>query len=97
MELFKKDNFFLGLAYGLLLPVPVYALIYGLDLLLKLTGVWHGLSHPENLYLLSMAGNILFFRAAFVRWDKPKTGKGVLLMTIVLTLAFFYLFFQQPH
>ncbi len=97
MDFLKKDNFFLGLGLGLLLPLPVYAVFYGLDLLLKLTGIWHGLHQPENIYLLSLAGNVLLFRAAFVRWNNPKTGKGVLLVTIALVLAFFYLFFQQPR
>ena len=82
---------------GLLLPLPVYALFYGLDLLMKMTGIWHGLSRPENIYLLSMAGNVLLFRIAYIRWKRPKTGKGVLLVTIALVLAFFYLFFQQPY
>ncbi|UBM61483.1 hypothetical protein LA303_08630 [Candidatus Sulfidibacterium hydrothermale] len=94
MTLFKKDNFFLGLLWGLLLPVPLYALFWGIYTLLVHFGVWQGLQQPENIYLLSLAGNILLFRFYFVKWNSYKTGKGVLLITIGLVLLFFYLFFK---
>ena len=97
MHFLKKDNFLLGLAMGLLMPLPLYAIFYGLDVLMKSTGLWHGLQQPENIYLLSMVGNLLLIRLTFVSWRNQKTGKGVLLMTIALVLAFFYLFFQQPR
>ncbi len=97
MNFLKKDNFFLGLLWGLLLPLPVYGLFYGLDILLKTTGLWHGLQQPENIYLLSIVGNLLLLRFAFVDWKSAKTGKGVLLMTMALVLAFFFLYFKQPR
>jgi hypothetical protein len=97
MHLLKKDNFFLGMAMALLLPLPLYGIFYGLDILMKGTGLWHGLQHPENIYLLSTVGNLLLVRLTFVSWRNQKTGKGVLLTTIALVLAFFYLFFQQPR
>ncbi len=93
----KKDNYFLGLAMGLLLPLPFYALFWGLDLLLKSTGLWHGLQQPENIYLLSVVGNFLLIRLTFVKWKVQKTGRGVLFITIALILAFFFLYFKQPR
>ncbi len=93
----KKDNYFLGLIMGLLLPLPFYALFWGLDLLLKSTGLWHGLQQPENIYLLSIAGNFLLIRLTLVKWKVTKTGKGVLLITIALIFVFFFLYFKQPH
>jgi hypothetical protein len=97
MNFLKKDNFFLGLVMGLLLPLPVYALLFGLDFLMKSTGLWHGLQQPENIYLLSIVGNLLLLKQTFVKWKSPRTGKGVLLMIIVLVLIFFFLYFKQPH
>ena len=93
----KKDNFFLGLVMGLLLPIPVYGLLYGLDILMKSIGIWHGLQQPENIYLLSIVGNFLLIRLTLVKWRSPKTGKGVLLITIALILTFFFLYFKQPR
>ncbi len=97
MNFFKKDNFFLGLGMGLLLPLPVYVLLLGLDFLMKSTGLWHGLQQPENIYLLSTVGNFFLLKKTFVKWKSPKTGKGLLLMTIALVLIFFFLFFKQPR
>jgi len=97
MDFLKKNNFFFGLAMGLLLPLPVYGLFWSLDALLKSTGLWHGLQQPENIYLLGIVGNFLLIRLTFVNWKSPKTGKGVLLMTIALVLTFFFLYFKQPH
>ncbi len=97
MELFKKDNFFVGLLMGVLLPVPLYGFFYGLDLLLKRSGLWNGLHQPENIFLLSMAGNALLFRVLMVRWGRVKAGKGMLFITIILVLAFFFVFYKQPH
>ncbi len=93
----KKDNFFLGLVMGLLLPLPVYGIFWGLDIFMKSTGLWHGLQQPENIYLLSTVGNFLLIRLTFVNWKNEKTGKGVLLMTIALVFVFFLLYFKQPR
>ncbi len=97
MDFFRKDNFFLGLGMGLLLPLPVYGLFWGLDILMKSTGLWHGLQQPENIYLLSTVGNFLLLKLTFVKWKNSKTGKGVLLITIALILTFFFLYFKQPR
>ena len=93
----KKDNYFLGMAMALLLPLPVYGFLWAIDILMESTGLWHGLQQPENIYLLSVVGNFLLVRLTFVKWRNPKTGKGVLLMTIALILAFFFLYFKQPR
>jgi len=93
----KKNNYFLGMAIALLLPLPVYGFLWAIDILMKSTGLWHGLQQPENIYLLSIVGNFLLVRLTFVKWRNPKTGKGVLLMTIALILAFFLVYFKQPR
>ncbi len=97
MDFLKKDNYFLGLVLGLLLPLPVYGLFFGMDILMKSTGIWHGLQQPENIYLLSIVGNFLLLRLTLLKWKNPKTGKGVLLITIALALTFFFLYFKQPR
>ncbi len=93
----KKDNFFIGMAMALLLPLPVYGFLFVIDILMKSTGLWNGLQQPENIYLLSIAGNFLLIRLTFVNWKNQKAGRGVLFMTIALILVFFFLCFKQPH
>ncbi len=97
MDFLKKDSYIVGIILGLLLPLPVYGLLFGLDILMKSTGLWHGLQQPENIYLLSIAANFLLIRLTIVKWKVTKTGKGVLLITIALILTFFFLYFKQPH
>ena len=91
----KQDNFITGLVFGLLLPVPMYGIFWGIDTLLKQTGIWGGLHPHENLYLLSIAINFLVVRFYLVKWKLPKTGKGMMLVSIVMVVAFFLLFFKQ--
>ncbi len=94
MKLLKKNNFLLGFAIGLLTPFPVYSFFWLLDVAMKNTGIWHGLSQPENIYLLSMAGNLILVRTYFVKLKLEKTAKGILLITLALMLLFFYLFYK---
>jgi len=92
MNLLKRDNYLLGLALGVLTPLPVYGFFFLLDLLLKSTGIWHGLPKPENIYLLSLVGNLILMRTYFIKFKLEKTAKGILLLTVILVTAFFYLF-----
>ncbi len=93
MNRLKQNNFILGLVVGLLAPLPVYGFFYLLDFVLQKTGVWNGLQQAENIYLLSMIGNILLIRIYFVNLKLEKTAKGILIITIALILLFFLLFF----
>ncbi|MBN2614358.1 MAG: hypothetical protein JXR71_01575 [Bacteroidales bacterium] len=91
----KKDNFLLGLLTGLVLPFPVYGILWLIDTGLKKAGVWNGLQPHENLYLLSIALNFLLIRFFMVKWQMQKTGRGMLLISILMVVAFFLLFFKQ--
>lgn len=90
----KKDNFLLGMLYGVLMPLPVYGIFWLIDLASKKIGIWNGLQPHENLYLLSIATNFLVVRLFIVKWKLQKTGRGILLVSILLVVAFFYLFYK---
>jgi len=94
-NLLKQDNFITGLVFGLLLPVPMYGVLWTIDTLMKKTGFWSGLHPHENLYLLSIALNFIAARFYLVKWKLPKTGKGMMLVSIVMVVAFFLLFYKQ--
>lgn len=95
MNLLKQNKFLTGVIIGLLAPFPVYGLFWLLDRLLKTTGIWHGLVQPENIFLLSLVGNLLLLRTYFVKLKLEKTAKGILLVTLALILLFFYLFYKS--
>ena len=94
-EFLKKDNYLTGLLEGIILPVVLYGLLYLADMLLfSATGV-HLTPEYHYMYLLSIAANIILFRYYFVTLKAEKTGKGILLVTIVYILVYFFLFFKQ--
>ena len=77
-----KDNYWLGLLVG----AAVFALCY---LLLSLFQ-W-GEAYHRAPFLLAFIPGIILFRMAMVKWDMEKTGKGILLVTLVGMLLVFFL------
>lgn len=41
--------------------------------------------------------NVLFFRFAVISFEKEKFGKGVLLITVLATFVYFFLYFRYHH
>ena len=77
-----KDTFWLGLLIG----AALFALCY---LLLSL--IQWGEAYHRAPYLLAFIPGILLFRMAMVKWNKERTGKGILLVTFVGMLLVFFL------
>ena len=94
-DFIKKDNYLTGLLLGVVAPIIFYGLLYLIDMLLySFTGI-HLTPQYHYLYLMSIALNIILFRYYFVSLKAEKTGKGILLVTIVCILIYFFLFFKQ--
>ena len=93
-DILKKDTYLTGLLTGIRVPVIFYGLLYLIDILLFNTMGAHLTSQYHYLYLLSVAVNIILFRYCFVALKVEKTGKGILLVTIVYILIYFFLFFK---
>ncbi len=91
----KKNNYFFGALLGLIVPPIFYIILLLLNTLALKAGIWKGFNPPENIFLLSVSGNFLLFRPYFIRFRADKTGRGILFVTIVLILSFFYLYFRQ--
>ncbi|MBN2638554.1 MAG: hypothetical protein JXR65_05645 [Bacteroidales bacterium] len=91
----KKDHFLLGMLFGIVMPFPVYGILWLIDSSLKKAGIWNGLQPHENLYLLSIAINFLLVRFYLSKWNLRKTGLGMLLVSILLVMAFFLVFYKQ--
>ena len=95
LQFFKKNNFLFGFVTGVLLPIPVYGFFWVLDQLMKSTGIWHGLHQPQNIYLLSLVGNIILIRIYFLNLKSDKTAKGIILMTLVYVVIFFLIYYHR--
>jgi hypothetical protein len=88
------DNFFVGLLAG----ITTLTLFY-----FGLRSVRHALAgHYGDPYffpaprieLITILLNIILFRVVIVNLEKEKTGKGILFITVILSVAFFFLFYK---
>jgi hypothetical protein len=85
----KKDNIAFGMLIGLVLPVIIYGLLWFISLLVKAEGTWARPFQPENMMLLSVILNLIPMRIYLVRYKLDKTGRGLLLITFLLVVAYF--------
>tara|TARA_B110000977_G_scaffold178864_1_gene236900 strand:+ start:1078 stop:1356 length:279 start_codon:yes stop_codon:yes gene_type:complete len=80
-----KDNIFLGLALGVLIPTVSYALILSL---LELTLERNPL-RESTMQVIAIFINFPIFRNLLTKYKKDKLGRGMLFSTFVL--AFWYI------
>lgn len=87
----KKDNWLLGIFIGIVLPAIILLLLY---LVLNITGITHErlpVLKTENIPLLGIFFNMIVFRYYMVNLKYDKTGRGILLITIIYAVIFFFL------
>ena len=93
MEKLKTDQMWLGLVLGVLLPSVTFGLLYliarvcapaGKPLLIPLSTV----------LLVAIFTNLFTMRYYLVKLKFDRTGRGILLVTCVLAIAYFLLFDQ---
>lgn len=94
-DFLKKDSFILGIAMGIVLPFVFYFLLLLIDLLFLELFSRHLARSQHLLYLLSVIVNLIPVRYYLVKLKMEKTGLGVLAVTAILILVYFYLFFKQ--
>ncbi len=95
ISFFRKNNYWYGLIFGLLLPIPFYLIFRVLDAFLQSLHIWNGLQQPYNWILLSIAINFIPMRFYFVKVKFEKTAKGILIISVLLVFAFFILFYNK--
>ncbi len=89
----KKDNWILGIALGIILPLVVYGIIF------FAMSQWGRIDETLNLYFIKestmqLAGvfaNMFIFRYYMVNLKFDKTGRGILLSTFIYAGIFVYL------
>lgn len=85
----KKDNYIFGLLIGIVSPLALFGLIYGINYLLMMMGVAKYFLDFQTHVFVSLFGNLIPIRYYFVNLTYDKTGRGVLLITFVVILIFF--------
>jgi|GEM_PF-1223900 len=90
-ESLKRDSYISGSLIGIILPVVVFALIYGINYLaMPLFRLSAGLSFA-SVFLLSFVGNLLLLRYYLVNHKLEKSARGLILVTSILVVGFFVL------
>lgn len=85
----KQDKIVLGGLIGLIIPVPV-ALFFAI--ILRLIQInFHVLARIRmtDLFLLGLALNLVVMRYYFLKLKFENTGKGVMIITIMMVMVFF--------
>ena len=91
MEKLKSDQLWLGIVLGILLPVLVFGILFliakccapvGKELLIPMS----------TLLLVSIFTNLFTMRYYLVKLKYDRTGRGILLVTFLMAIAYFILF-----
>lgn len=86
----KRDSWFLGIAIGLVLPFASYFILdYGIQLISKLM-IGKAIQFTVGtLQVISIFTNVLPFRYYMINLKFDYTGRGILLVTFIMGIAYF--------
>ena len=90
----KYDKIYLGITFGLLLPLAVFAIIMHIkysDLFQQYLGIKYILHFAPKFLSLSLCANLLPFYV-FLQTNRMRGVQGVLIATFTLALFVFILF-----
>jgi len=88
---FKKDSHVFGALIGLFLPVITFLVIYFASKLLVMVIDIDVSVYAFAIKLLSIAMNLIPMRYYFVKLKMELTGRGILLVTFIYILVYFWL------
>ena len=96
-EIRVKDSFIIGLISGFIsLFVIYFVLTFLRSKLISYSGNPFIL-RPPQVQLITMLINVIIFRILIINFDKEKTGKGFLFITVIATLVYFLFFFRMKN
>ncbi|MDR1757691.1 MAG: hypothetical protein LBR51_01855 [Bacteroidales bacterium] len=96
MEKLRKDNLWIGVALGLLLPATLFGVLFGVAVLVEtLSGkdIWvSGIA--QKTLLLSIIPNLFILRYYLLKLKYDLTGRGIMVATFVCAIIFAVLEFS---
>lgn len=91
---FPEDNFLLGIALGAATMAITFLGLKGMRMaLVNHYGDPYFFPSPR-VELITILVNILLFRLVIVNLKKDKTGRGILFVTVISSMIFFFLYFK---
>ena len=88
-KILKQDSFILGIVFGIIAPLVLFTILYYINLFI---GTFYNnvrFVQTPTLQLAAIIVNVLLMRQYLVKLKYDKTGRGFLLVTFVLILAYF--------
>ena len=97
IAMLKKDSVWVGLAFGILLPVGVYGVLLLLYQLLDSIGVLSDVGFAEDfrtrtLALVAICSNLILMQTFRKRRFQYETIRGMLIASMILVAIWFWLF-----
>ncbi|MDR3047090.1 MAG: hypothetical protein LBU51_05675 [Bacteroidales bacterium] len=88
IDKFRKDNIWMGIILGILLPVITFGIFYGILYLVELkTGKIDFIS-VQKILLLAIIPNILLLRYYLLKLKYDLTGRGIVTATFLYAILF---------
>lgn len=92
LEKLKKDNFWFGVAIGIIVPAIVFGIVYLIDIWLSDMRLVRTVIKDSTKFLLAVFFNLVLFRLYMVSWKMDQTGKGLLAITFLWAMLYLLLF-----
>lgn len=95
-KILYKDSMGLGIVLAILLPIVCFGILFGISVLFAPEGKDY-LIKLSSIILVSVFANLFTMRHYLVKLKFDKTGRGILLVTFVLAIAYFvcYHYFKE--
>lgn len=90
ISILNKDRFLTGVVIGLVLPAVIYAMFY---LSMEASGKYVTSTISEKMQLFLIAVNAIVMRQFMVKREQDNIGKGILLVSMLGTVAHFIYYY----
>ena len=85
----RQDSLITGMILGLVLPLILFIILWAIIVFIGKTIGVHHLVSLDKLILLSLVINLITMRYYLLKLKYDKTGRGILVVTFILGIAFF--------
>jgi len=92
MNRLRTDTIWMGIILGLLFPLIAFGIFYAIGLGLDSASGKENVLKPQTLGLISIFANLFTLRYYLIKLKYDRTGRGILLMTFLMTLIYFGFF-----
>lgn len=97
IRLLKKDSVWIGLMFGLIIPIVVYLLLLLIYQFMDTIGVFSNVGFAEDfrtrtLALISICSNLIFMQTFRRSHQNHETSRGILISSMILVGIWFWKF-----